>query len=99
MPALDQNVKVTRGNCGTSVTKQQLCRHKSRCSGGILYCPKCLDFSTKWRDDINYHIAKNHSAAGPINNQACNECSIEFPSFFSLKHHKQRYHTTETTSN
>ena len=26
------------------------------------------------------------------------ECSIEFPRFFSLRHHKQRYHTAETTS-
>ena len=28
----------------------------------------------------------------------CKECSIEFPSFYTLRHHKQRYHTAETTS-
>ena len=98
MPALDRNVKVTCGKCGTSVTKQHLSRHKLRCSGGILYCPKCPNFSTKSIDDLNYHIAKKHSAAGPKNNHACKECSIEFPSFYSLRHHKQRYHIAETTS-
>ena len=47
---------------------------------------------------MNYHIAKKHSAEGPKNNHTCEECSIEFPSFYSLRHHKQRYHTAETTS-
>ena len=98
MPALDRNVEVTCENCGTSVTKKQLSRHKSRCSGGTLFCPKCPNFSTKSRDDLNYHIAKKHSAAGPKNNHTCKECSIESPSFYSLRHHKQRYHTAETTS-
>ena len=98
MPALDRNVKVTCGNCGTSVTKQKLSPHKSRCSGGTLYCANCPNFSTKSRDDLNYHIAKKHSAAGPKNNHTCKECSTEFPSFYSLRHHKQCYHTAETTS-
>ena len=98
MPALDRNVKVTCGNCGTSLTKPNLSRHKLRCSGGTLYCPKCPNFFTKSRDDLNYHIAKKHSAAGPKNNHTCKECSIEFPSFYSLRHHKQRYHTAETTT-
>ena len=98
MPALDRNVKVTCGKFGTSVTKLNLSRHKSRCSGRILYCPKCPNFSTKSRDDSNYHIAKKHSAAGPKNNHRCKECSIDFSNFHSLRHHKQRYHTAETTS-
>ena len=59
MPALDRNVKVTCGNCGTSVTKIILSRYKSRCSGGALYCPKCRNFSTKSREDLNYLIAKS----------------------------------------
>ena len=45
-----------------------------------------------------YHIAEKHSAAGPKNNHTCKKCSIEFPSFYSLRHHKQRYLTAETTS-
>ena len=54
--------------------------------------------STKTRDDLNYHIVKKHCAAGPRNNHTCKECSIEFPNFYSLRRHKQRYQTTETTS-
>ena len=59
MPALHRNVKLTCGNCGTSVKKNQLSVPKSRCSGGTLYCPNCPNFSTKSKDDLNYHIAKN----------------------------------------
>ena len=98
MPALDRNVKDTCGNCGSSVTKKHLSGNKSSCSGGTLFCPKCPNFSTKSRDNIDYHIAKKHSAAGLKSNHTCKECSIEFPSFYSLRHHKQRYHTAETTS-
>ena len=95
MQALDRNVKIT---CGTSVTKKHLSRHKSSCSGGTLYCPKCPNFSTKSSDDFCYHIAKKHGAAGPKNNHTCKKGSIGFPSSYSLRHHKQRYHTEETTS-
>ena len=98
MLSLDQNGIVTCGNCGTSVTKQHLFRHKLRCSGRIMYCPNCPTFSSKSGDDLNYHIAKKHSAAGPQNNHACKECSIEFKGFYTLRHQKQRYHRAETTS-
>ena len=43
-------------------------------------------------------IAKKHRAAGPKNKHTCKQCSIEFPILYSLRHHKQRYHTAETTS-
>ena len=98
MPALDRNLKVTCRKCGTSVTKKHLSRRKSSCNGGTLYCPTCPNFFTKTRHDSNYHIAEKHSAAGPKNNHTCKDCSIEFPSFYSLRHHKQRYHTAETVS-
>ena len=98
MLALDRNVKVSCGNCGTSVTKKHLCQHKSSCSSGKLYCPRCPNFSTKSGDDWNYHIAKKHSAAGPKNNHKCKECSIEFNRFYSLRHHKKHYQIAENTS-
>ena len=98
MAALDRDVKDSCGNCGTSVTKQHLSPHKSRCCGGILYCPKCPNFFFKSRVILKCHIAKKHSAAGPKNNHTYKECSTEFPSLYSLRHHKRRYHTTETTS-
>ena len=92
MPALDRNIKVTCGDCGTSVTKYNLFRHKSRCSGGTLYCPKCPNFSTKSRDDLYYHIAKQHRAAGPPKTYKCNLCHSEFPGFYALRQHKNTQH-------
>ena len=65
MPSLNRNEKVTCENCGVQNTKYNLARHKKSCSGGTLYCSKCPNFSTKSRDEINYHTAKQHSAAGP----------------------------------
>ena len=61
MPALDQNVQVTCGKCGTLKTNKNLSRHKKSCSAGTLYCPKCPNFFTESRDDLNYHIAKKHT--------------------------------------
>ena len=92
MPALERNVKVTCENCGTAVTKINLSRHKSRCSGGALYCPKCPNFFTKSRDDLNYHIAKQHSAAGPWKTYNCNLSHAEFPGFYALRQHKNTQH-------
>ena len=88
MPASDRNVKVPCENCGTSVTKYHLSRHKSRCSGGALYCTRGPNFPTKSRDDLNYHIAKQHIAAGPSKTYKCNLCHAEFPGFYALRHHK-----------
>ena len=95
MPALGRNVKVFSGNCGTSVTKQKISRHKSRCSGGTFYCPKCPNFSTTSEDDLNYHIAKKHSAAGSKNSHTCKECHAEFPGFYALRQHKNTQHRTQ----
>ena len=93
MPALDQNVKIICGFCGTSVTKQQPSRHKARWTGGTLFCPKSPTFSTKSRDYINYQIAKKHSAAGPKNKHICKDWSIDFPSFYSLTPQKTLSHS------
>ena len=92
MPALDQNVKVTCENCGTSVTKINLSRHKSRCSGGTLSCTQCPNFFTKSRNDLNYHNAKQHSAAVPSKTHKCNLCHADFPGFYALRQHKNTQH-------
>ena len=94
MPALDRNVEVTSGNCGNSVTKYHLSRHKLRCSGGTLCCPKCTTFFTNLRDDINYHIAKQQSAAGPLKTYKCKLCNAEFPGFNALRQHKNNQNGT-----
>ena len=95
MPAFDRNVKVTCENCGTSVTKQEISRHKKRCSAGTLFCPKCPIFSTKSREDLNYHIAKQHSAAGPSKIYKCKLCHAEFPDFYALQQQKYTQHGTQ----
>ena len=95
MLVLDRNVKVTSENCGTSVTKINLSRHKSRCSGGTLYCSKCSNFSTKSRDDLNYHIAKKHSVPRPSITYKCKLCHAEYTGFYALRQHKNTQHGTE----
>ena len=92
MPALDRNDIVTCGICGTSVTKKNLSRHKSSCSGGTLYCSKCPNFSTKSRGDLNYHIAKQHSLPRPSLTYKCELCHAEIPGFYALRQHKNTQH-------
>ena len=92
MPALDRNVKVTCENCGTSITKYNLSRHKSRCSGGTLYCTQRPNFSTKLRDGLNYHSAEQHSATAHSKTYKCKLCHAEFPGFCALRQHKITQH-------
>ena len=92
---MDPNVKVTCGNCGTSVKKKSLSRHKSSCSGGTLYCPKRPNFPTKSRDDINYHIAKQHSLPRPSITYKRKLFHVELPGFYALCQHKNTQHGTQ----
>ena len=95
MPALDRNVKHSCENCGTSITKKNLSRHKSRCSDGTLFCTQCPNFSTKSRDDLFYHFAKQHSIAGPSKTYKGKLCYAEFPGFYALRQHKNTQHGTQ----
>ena len=98
MLALHRNVKVTCGNCGTSVTKQKLSRHKSRRSGGTLYYANCPNFSTKSRDDWNYHIAKKHATPRAKKTHKCKICFKEFSGFYALRQHKTNEHGLQMKS-
>ena len=95
MPALDRNVKITCGNCGTSVTKKNLFRHKKNCSAGTLYCSKCANFFTKSRDDLNYLIAKKHSVPRPSKTYKCKLCYAEFPGFYASRQHTNTQRGTQ----
>ena len=53
------------------------------------------NFSTKSGDDLNYHIAKQHSAAGPSISYKCKQCHAEFPGFYALRQHKNTQHGTQ----
>ena len=98
MPAFDRSVKVTCGNCGNSVTKQQPSRHKSRYSGGTLHCANCPNFSTKSRDDVNFHMAKKHATPRVKTTQKCKICFKEFSGFYALRQHKTREHGIQMKS-
>ena len=77
------------------ITKLNLARHKKRCSAGTLYCTQCPNFSTLSQDDLNYHTAKQHSAAGPSKTYKCRLCHLEFPGFYALRQHKNTQHGTQ----
>ena len=95
MPSLNRNEKVTCENCVVQITKYNLARHKKRCSAGTLYCTQCPNFSTLSQDNLNYHIAKQHSAAGPSRTYKCSFCHAEFPGFYALRQHKNTQHGTQ----
>ena len=60
-----------------------------------MYCPKSPNSSTKSRDDLGYHIAKQHSAAGPSITYKCKLCHAEFTGFYALRQHKSTQHGTQ----
>ena len=92
MPALDRNEKLACDNCGTQVSKNNLTRHKKRCSAGTLYCSQCPNFSAKSQNDFNYHIAKQHGAPKPKIAHTCKVCKEEYTGFYALRQHKSKVH-------
>ena len=95
MPSFNRNKRVTCDNCGVQITKHNLARHRKSCSAGTLYCPKCPNFFTKSRDDLNYHIAKKHSVPRPSITYKCKLCYAEFFGFYALRQHKNTQHGTQ----
>ena len=98
MLSLNRNEKVTCENCCTRTTKPILARHKKRCSVGTLYCSQCPNFCTKSQIDLNYHIAKKHSAPKPDVTFKCKLCFQEFPGFYALRQHRNTQHTMQIGS-
>ena len=92
MPSLNRNEKVTWENSGVQITKLNLARHKKRCSACTLNKTQCPNVFTKSRDDLNYHIAKQHSAAGLSKTNKCKLCHAEFPGFYALRQHENTQH-------
>ena len=92
MPSLIRKEKVTCENCGNQTTRNNIVRHKKSCSAGTLYCTHCPNFSTKSQKDLNYHIAKKHSAPKPDVTFKCKLCFQEFPGFYALHQHRNTQH-------
>ena len=95
MPSLIRKDKIASENGGTHTTRNNIVRHKNRCPVGTLYYPKCPNFSNKWKDDLNYHIAKKHSVSRPSITHKCKVCHAGFPKFYALRHHKNTQHGTQ----
>ena len=71
----------------TKLQRLILARHKKSCSAGTLYCTQCPNFFTYSQNDLNYHIAKKHSAPKPDIIFKCKLCYQEFPGFCALRQH------------
>ena len=92
----DRNLPVKCTKCNKMVVKKNMARHKQSCDSGTLLCPKCPHFSTKKKEDMNYHIAKLHAPRDTKLSTICTVCLEKFPSFYSLQQHKRRKHETST---
>ena len=92
MPSLNRYEKVRCENCGTRTTNLSLGHHKKSCSAGTLYCTHCPNVSTKFQNDLNYHIAKKHSAPKPDITFKCKLCHQEVPGFYALRQHRNTQH-------
>ena len=95
MPSLNRFEKVTCENCVTQTTKLNLAHHKKGGSVGTLYCTQSPNFSTKSQIDLDYHIAKKHSAPKLDVTFKCKLCYAEFPGFYASRQHKNTQHGSQ----
>ena len=81
MPSLIRIEKNSCGNCGSPTTRNNIVRPKKSCCAVTLYCIYCPVFSAKPQSDLNYLIAKKHSAPKPEDTFKCKLCYQEFRGF------------------
>ena len=62
------------------------------------FIPNKPNFSTKSQNDLNYHIAKKHSAQKPDVNFKCTLCYQEFPRLYVLRQHRNTQHGMQIRS-
>ena len=98
MSFLNRYEKVTCENCGTQTTKLDLARHKKSYSAGTLFCTQCPNFSTKSQDELNYHIAKKHSAPKLDITFKCKLCFQKFAGFYAVRQQRNTQHTMQIGS-
>ena len=97
MPAKDRNLPVNCENCGKSVVKAHIARHRKTCLMGTLYCKKRnCNFAKKNAAELSYHIAKAHGAKVRNTLNKCVVCQKQFPSFYSLQLHRKKAHQAST---
>ena len=80
MTSLIRKEKVACENCATQTTRNNIVQYKKSCFAGTLCCTHYPNFSTKSQNDLNYHIAKKHSALKPSRvTFKCKLCYQESP--------------------
>ena len=98
MLSLIRKDKITCENCGTETTRNIILRYKRSCSSGTLCCTHYLNFSRESQSDLNYHIAKKHSAPKPEVTFKCELYYQEFPGFYALRKHRNIQHGMQIRS-
>ena len=63
---------------------------------GTLFCPNCPNFSTKSKDELNYHLAKKHAPPNVDALNKCKDCGEEFLSYYSWRLHRIEKHGART---
>ena len=58
----------------------------------VCYIVPNITIFQKSQNDLNYHIAKNHSSPKPDVTFKCKLCHQEFPGFYALRHQKNTEH-------
>ena len=87
--------KITCENCGIQTTRDNIVRHKMKCSAVTLNCTQSPNFSTMSQDDSIFHVAKKHSVPRPSIAYKCKLCHAEFPGFYALRQHKNTQNGTQ----
>ena len=98
MPTLTRYGKVTCESCGTQTTKPNLAFRKKRCSAGTLYHTQCSNFSRESHKDLNYLIAKKHSAAKLDVTFKFKLCYQDFSGFYASRQHRNTQHAMQIRS-
>ena len=96
MLALHRNVKVTCGNCGTSVRSIYL---DTNPAAVVEHCiVQIVPISLLNQEMIYYHIAKKHATPPMKNTHNCKYCFKEFSGFYALRQHKTSEHGLQMKS-
>ena len=81
LPYCNGNENVLCEHCCTQNAKPNLAHHKKRCSVGTLYRNQCPNFSTRFHNDRNYHVAKKKSDPNSELTLRCKFLYQNFPGF------------------
>ena len=60
-----------------------------------MYCTQCPNYSALSQNDLNHHVAKEHSVPRLSITYKCKLCHAEFPGFYALRQHKNTQNGTQ----